>query len=161
MMTKNSKPSKAESERSELGRAREALTRYLARRDHSARELSVKLARRFEPDVIEQALEWALEKKLLVAEKDLARRVDASLGRQLKSHRQIRATLQKRGLPATAEDREAELEKIRRLMEKRFQFVGKMSYEDRVKVYRYLKYRGFNDSLIKQVLNEKQNSPEF
>jgi SOS response regulatory protein OraA/RecX len=83
----------------------ELLTRLLATRDHSVYELKMKLARRFDPQLIEHVLEG-----------------------------------------------EAELDKMRHLLERRFGSVSDMDRETHAKAYRFLRFRGFADRWIRQVL---------
>lgn len=139
-----------------LSKALESLARYLAMRDHSEAELRTKMRRRFEMDVIEKALEYARERDLLVAPEKLAQRATDELHRRKKSHRYIQNMLRKRGLPATPKNSDGEIEKIRELVRSRFVEGGDLSYEEKAKAYRFLKYRGFDDALIRKVLNEKQ-----
>lgn len=155
---KDSQPPQAKKnrERNELQRARDSLTRYLALRDHSKFELKRKLARKYEAAIVEKVLAWAEEHSLLAEEGQLSRRMKEQLDRKLKSHRMIQANLRNKGLGPQPENRDVELEKMRTLLRRRFHFENKLSFEDRAKAYRYLKFRGFNDSLIKQVIHEEQ-----
>ena len=155
-MKKTSPLSKKSNERSEASRARETLTRLLAIRDHSAKELKEKLSRKYSPAATLQALAWAEQHELIKASDLLSQQLSQQLGRQLKSHRQIGAQLIKKGLPGQKENRETELEKIRKLLSRKIKVSGKISYEEKVKAYRYLKYRGFSDALIRVALNDVQ-----
>lgn len=139
-----------------LSKALESLARYLAMRDHSETELRTKMGRRFESDVVEKAIELARERDWLLAPEKLAQKATEELRRRKKSHRYIQNTLRKRGLPATSRDSDGEMEKIRELLRSRFVEAGDLSYEEKAKAYRFLKYRGFDDALIRKVLNEKQ-----
>lgn len=143
-----------------LSKALESLARYLAMRDHSETELRTKMRRRFESDVIERALDFAREREWLTAPEKLAAKASEELHRRKKSHRYIQNTLKKRGLPPTPADASAELEKIRRLLRSKFVVSADLSYEEKAKAYRFLKYRGFQDALIRKVLNEKHDETE-
>ncbi len=139
----------------ELQKALESLARYLAARDHSATELRNKMKRRFEPEVVEAAIAFAQDREWLAAPEKLALRATEEFGRRKKSHRYIQGQLRKRGLPATGRDEGQEIEKIRALLQGKFGSGGVLSYEEKTKAYRFLKYRGFEDGLIRKVLNEK------
>ncbi|NJL24477.1 MAG: RecX family transcriptional regulator [Calothrix sp. SM1_5_4] len=91
----------------------------------------------------------------LASEEDVARRLTAALERKLKSRSYIEAQLRKKRLPLPEPDGEVEAEKARALLERKFGSVQEMTFEERGKAYRFLKYRGFHDRWIRQVLNEK------
>jgi len=140
-----------------LSKALESLARYLAMRDHSETELRTKMRRRFDLDVIEKALQFARDRDWLTPPEKMAQKATEELGRRKKSHRYIQNSLRKRGLPATRADSNDELEKIRQLLRSKFVELAELSYEEKAKAYRFLRYRGFEDSLIRKVLNEKHN----
>lgn len=158
---KTSPLSEKSNARSESTRARETLTRLLSIRDHSRRELKQKLSRKYSAEATAEALEWAENHQLLREEAAISQVLSQQLDRQLKSHRQIGAQLMKKGLPPQKANRDLELEKIRRLLGRKFRQEvtsgKKFSYEEKIKAYRFLKNRGFSDSLIKIALNESPN----
>ncbi len=128
----------------------------MALRDHSRFELKTKLERRFESSLVEFVLTEAAKKGLLLNEDKVAENLIMSLTRKFKSHRYIEAELERRRLPSLPRPEAGEdLEKIRRLVARKFG-VKRLSLEDKAKAYRFLKYRGFEDHAIKQVLNEKR-----
>lgn len=96
---------------------------------------------------------------MLAPEDQIAERLALALARRHKSQMYIEGQLRARGLPVprfTAEDTEGtELENIRHLVERKFG-TGPLTFENKEKAYRFLKYRGFEDGAIKQVLNEKR-----
>jgi len=139
-----------------LTKAVESLTRYLAMRDHSELELRTKMRRYYEPDIVERAIAFARERDWLLAPEKLAQKATEELHRRKKSFRYIQNALRKRGLPVTREDTNDEMEKIRQLLRSRFVEGDDLSYEEKAKAYKFLKYRGFDDALIRKVLNEKQ-----
>lgn len=141
--------------RNELARARDRLTRYLALRDHSLHELRTKLERNFERELVDKVLEEADANGWLTPEEQIAERLAAALGRRNKSHRYIEAQLRKRKLPVPLAEADDEIERIRHLVERKFG-TDSLSFEDKAKAYRFLKYRGFGDRAIRQVLNEKR-----
>lgn len=130
----------------------------LARRNHSEKELREKMSRFFEPELIDRVIEEAWERHWLLPPEELAENAAKSWSRSNKSARYIREQLKKRGLPPVDVDEDEELQKMRTLLEKKFRLSdpesANLNYEDRVKAYRYLKYRGFADSLIRKVIHE-------
>ncbi|MGE0527770.1 MAG: regulatory protein RecX [Bdellovibrionales bacterium] len=157
--------SEPESPRALYARAQDALTRYLALRDHSRFELRTKLLRRFPPEVVDRVLAEADENGWLPSEEIMAKRAVESYERKLKSRRYIEGQLRKRGLPVPdattasefepeVEEESVEVQKARALVERKFG-AHKLSFEERAKAFRYLKYRGFEDRWIRQVLSGK------
>lgn len=102
---------------------------------------------------MERLLNEAEENGWLTPEEQIAERLALSLARRHKSQMYINGQLRKRQLPRVQVD--DELESIRHLLERKFG-TGELSYEEKGKAYRFLKYRGFKDSAIRQVLNEKR-----
>lgn len=123
-------------------------------RDHSLYELRQKLSRRFEEDVVSAVLEEAEARRWLCSEEDVAKRLAEALARRGKSAGYIQAQLRKRHLPEVDLNSEDELEKARSLLVKKFG-AEKLSFEDRAKAYRFLKYRGFADQWIRKALNNE------
>jgi len=142
-------------DRSELSRARDRVNWYLAQRDHSRLELRSKLARAFPPEIIEEVMAEVESLRLLAPDEEIAARVALSLQRRNKSRMYIEGQLRKMGLPAPGRDDEAELASVRAVLERKFGPAHELSFEERTKAYRFLKYRGFEDRWIRQVLNEK------
>lgn len=137
--------------RNEYAQALDRLTRYLALRDHSRYELKTKLLRRFDAELVDRLMHEAEANGWLVAEDQIAERLVLALERRNKSRRYIEAQLMKRRLPVPRAEEENEIEIIRKLVERKFG-VDKLSFEDKAKAYRFLKYRGFKDRAIRQVL---------
>jgi SOS response regulatory protein OraA/RecX len=142
-------------DKGDFNRALDSVARLLAMRDHSVFELKQKLGRRFEEDLVNMVLEEAESRRWLIPEEDVARRLSESLSRRGKSAGYIQAQLRKRRLPEQEVNHEDELEKARSLLVKKFG-AEKLSYEDRAKAYRYLKYRGFADQWIRKAINNEQ-----
>jgi len=139
--------------------ALDQITVYLAKRDHSEKELRTKLAKKFEPQEIEEAILEAKERKWLAAPEDLAERVTNALHRKKKGRLYIQRYLKEKGLPAHPLEDEQELEKAHELLERKF---GELNSKllsnpsDRQKIYRYLAYRGFTDETIRLAMNQKK-----
>jgi regulatory protein len=144
--------------KSEYARALDRLTRYLALRDHSRFELQQKLLKSFPPELVERVLSEAAASGWLAPDEEIAARAALALERKCKSRRYIEGSLRRRGLPippVSEADGEAEVERARSLAERRFGSLRDLPFEERARVFRFLKYRGFEDRRIRQVLNEK------
>jgi SOS response regulatory protein OraA/RecX len=113
------------------------------------------LSRRFDAELVERLLTEADENGWLAPEEQIAERLVLALQRRQKSGRYIEAQLMKRRLPKVKREEETEEEIIRGLVERKFG-IEKLSFEEKAKAYRFLKYRGFADRMIRKVLNEKQ-----
>jgi SOS response regulatory protein OraA/RecX len=136
-------------------KALDSVARWLAMRDHSVFELKTKLSRQFEDNVISTVLAEAEARGYLLPEEQIAKRLSEALSRRGKSAGYISAELRKRHLPEQEISSEDELEKARQLLVKKFG-AEKLSYEDRAKAYRFLKYRGFDDQWIRKAINNEQ-----
>lgn len=132
-------------------KALDSVARWLAIRDHSIYELKTKLARRFESDVAVQALLEAEARGWLASDEVIAERLAASLDRRGKSKGYISAQLKKRRLPAVSADPESEIEKARACLVRKFG-EEKLTFEQKAKAFRFLKYRGFDDRSIRKAL---------
>ena len=129
---------------------KERLVDYLARRDHSRRELKQKLSRHAEtPEEVDAVITWADEHGYLKAPEQLTETFTRSLHRKLKGHRQIEVWLAAKGLPAPEKDSELELKKAQEL-------ATKWNIEDKAKLARRLSYRGFDSETIRKVIYEKR-----
>lgn len=144
----------------DLERAFDALTRYLAIRDHSEVELRKKLKKRFEDSIIERALEWAHEHRMIAPPEELAARTARELTRKKKSQRYIQSQLRARGLPEVLVSDDDELTKMRALLLAKFGEYSDLTFEEKTKALRFLQYRGFSNALIRRVLNEKNEGDQ-
>lgn len=122
---------------------------YLARRDHSEKELREKLSRTFAADVVDSAIADCRDHGWLADPLELAERVAASLHRRAKSFHYIQGFLAKKGLPRVAFDSECERAKAQEIIAKAGKKAG-----DFKKMYSLLKNRGFDNDTIKKVLYE-------
>lgn len=138
----------------ELLKALDSIARYLALRDHSLHELKQKLSRRYEDEIIREALGEAEARGWLGDEQAIAERLAGALARKNKSRRYIEAQLKKRRLPAVTLEATNELEKARELLVRKFG-EEKLSFEDKAKAFRFLRNRGFDDRSIRKVLNNE------
>jgi regulatory protein len=144
---------KTRTTKSEYARALDLLTRYLALRDHSRHELQTKLGRRFSEETIAKLLLEADENGWLAPEDKIAASAQAAWQRRLKSRRYIEGQLRKRRLPLPPRNDEIELENGRALVERKFGTPHQLSFEERAKAFRYLKFRGFDDRTIRMVFH--------
>jgi SOS response regulatory protein OraA/RecX len=144
---------KTRTTKSEYARALDLLTRYLALRDHSRHELQQKLSRRFAQETIEKLLVEADANGWLAPEEKIAACAQAAWQRRMKSRRYIEGQLRKRRLPLPPRNDEIELENGRALIERKFGVPQTLSYNDRAKAYRYLKFRGFDERTIAKVFH--------
>lgn len=133
-----------------------AISWYLAKRDHSVHELKQKMRRRHSPEAIQAALEEARARKLLIDDQVLAEQWAASMKRKKRSNMYIQNYLRKHKLPPVALDRDDELEKCRQLLATKFGKSANFDREEQPKVVRFLRYRGFDGSTIRRVIYEKQ-----
>ena len=129
--------------------ARNKLMDYLARRDHSVKELRQKLSTHFTGEEIDQALEYAKEHNWLLPPDELAEKVANRLHEKLKGRLFIDNYLREKGLPSVAFDDELEYEKAIEFIDKK----ARHQELDRDKKGRILKNRGFDISTIQRVLN--------
>ncbi len=144
---------KTRTAKTEYALALDQLTRYLTVRDHSRFELQQKLAKKFDLTLIEQVLAEAGANGLIAPEEEISERAERALRGRLKSRAYIEGQLRKRGLPVPAGDPELEIATARALVEKKFGPATELSYDDKGKAYRFMKYRGFDDHTIRMVLN--------
>jgi SOS response regulatory protein OraA/RecX len=147
---------KTRTTKSQYAQALDLLTRYLALRDHSRYELQSKLSKRFEPEIVSQVLAEAEAAGWIAEDAVIAERAARSWRNKLKSRRYIEGQLKKRHLPLPARDPESEMQTARALLEKRFGPARELSFDDKGKAYRYMKYRGFDDRTIRMVLNGQE-----
>lgn len=141
--------------RTTLQSAKNKVLEYLARRDHSEKELREKLGRKFSTEEIDEAIESARKSNLLVDPSVLAKRVAEQMARKKKSHTYIQKFLAKKGLPAVEREQTNEIEKARELILLKFKKTGPFSFEEKPKVQRYLMYRGFDQDTIRRVIHER------
>lgn len=141
--------------------AKSKLADLLARRDHSPLELRAKLAGRFPPEEIEEALAWAESRGWIpndeVSYREFSLKIGESYHRRNKGIRFINSKLYRLGLPEIPSDPGVELEKARRLVENKFTRKGPASRDLRVRVHRFLTSRGFEGEVIRAVLRDFLN----
>ncbi|MCK6597058.1 MAG: recombination regulator RecX [Bdellovibrionaceae bacterium] len=135
---------------------------YLAKRDHSEKELKLKLSRLrswenkkqplYSKEEIEAVLLWAKTNKWLVAETALAERWSQALDRKKKGIHFINAYLNQKGLPPVKKNEDVELEKAIELLKRK---IGQRSVDLslKIKLKRFLLSRGFDSNTIKKAVS--------
>lgn len=131
------------------------LVGYLARRDHSIRELRQKLSKYHEAEEVISALEKAQERGYLVDGNTLAERASAQLLRRGKGPAHIRAYLKKKGLPYLGVPESAELVRAARLVIDKMKKNPPYTLEEKKKIFRFLGSRGFSAGVARKVINSK------
>ncbi len=138
--------------------ALDKLVSYLAIRDHSEQELMRKLAKNYSSDEIFQAIMFAREHKLMKTPEELSAQVYHELSRKNKGYLYIAKYLRAKGLPHHQIDREQELEKARKLVMNKLHIEGaqgSLAHEEKIKIYRLLANRGFDDQTIRTITYEE------
>ena len=136
-------------------KAREKVMDLLARRDHSELELRRKLAVHYEPKEVEDAIEFAKQNKWMKSPEELAEKVAEQLGRRNRGSRYIQKFLSSRGLPRVAKNADEEFRKALELVTTKLGHEAPFEFEERNKIARLLKNRGFDDETIRKVIHEK------
>ena len=128
---------------------------YLARRDHSEAELRQKLARSYEREEIDAAIERAKESSWWPDPEVLAERTVASLLGRGKGAFYIRQYLSQKGLPPKEVPADVEFQAAIDMIERKF-----LIEESPEKVMRMLKNRGFRDGTIWKIKSEVLDSSQ-
>ena len=136
-------------------KALNAITRYVARRDHSVHELKQKMKERHSPEAVEWAIAEARKRRYLLDDQALAELWAKMMARKGRSQRYITGYLRRHKLPPVAVDRDDELAKCRSLLQTKFKKSVNFTYEERPRVVRFLSYRGFDGATIRRVIYEK------
>lgn len=122
---------------------------YLARRDHSEKELAEKLSKDYEPEEIERTLTEVRDRGWLLPPEELSKKVTEQMHRKNKGYLYISNFLVKKGLPPVSRDLEIELQKARTLAESRMK-----DHQDEKRLATLLKNRGFDTETIAKVIHE-------
>ncbi len=134
---------------------------YLAKRDHSEKELKMKLRRlkdfqdkkkpRYTAEEIDTGVAWALDNKWLKPKEQLAESVAHSLHKKNKGIRFINGYLSQKGLPSQSVDEEQELEKAIKLLRRKL-LNKTLDSNLKLKLSRFLIARGFPGNIVSQAL---------
>lgn len=128
--------------------AQNKLMDYLARRDHSEKELREKLKKNFSHEEIDRAIQHAKDHGWMLDPTELAEKTALSLNRKGKGNLYIQQYLQNKGLPPLSAPIELEEE---RAMELTDVLVERGSDID--KLQRYLKNRGYSIETIRRTID--------
>ena len=137
------------------------LQTYLSQRPHSEYELTCKLRKFFCLQDIEKALVLARKNNWLPTPNDLSQQLIEELNKKQKGWRIIQSTLNQKKLPLLVKDETIEEQKARWWLSERLKPSSPFSPETVQKVYRFLINRGFEEDIIKKVVNEYQNNPHI
>ena len=138
----------------EFNASLDKIAMYIAQRDHSELELKTKLSRKFDQKTIEKSLAKAKSLGWLKTPQELSQKVAARLDEKYKGHLAIANYLRRKGLPIRPLSEQQEIEKCRELLDIKFANWPSFSYEEKQRVARFLKNRGFLDTTIMKVFYE-------
>lgn len=144
-----------------LSEAKKKLMDFVARRDHSEKELRKKLSLRCEADVVEKTLIWAQEQNWLTAPEKLKTQFAEQLSRRGKGVRKINQKLKELGLDTVKSDKDSELAKAKKLVLPKWSsadFEGldyKESQKLKAKIMRFLITRGYESDIISLILKNE------
>lgn len=129
---------------------------YLARRDHSRKEIETKLEQKkiFDKNEIQIALQKAQAAGWFTPEDELAKRVHEQLVRRHKSHKYITQYLKEKGLPPTTFSATDEKQSALYHLQKKFKNLDNLSYDDKQRALRSLAQKGFNQGICFEILND-------
>ena len=128
---------------------------FLARRDHSEKELRQKLLRNYDETDVELAIHHCREHGWLAKPEALSEQTMNALHRRKKGFLLIQRYLRQKGLPVPKCDEETEIEKARQLLARKWPqgLTGDAKNSDLLRrAYRHLKSRGFQEEIIRKVL---------
>ncbi len=124
--------------------AREKMMDYLARRDHSEKELRTKLRNKeYSESEIESALEDGRQRGWIMDPVELAEKVSGRLSEKLRSHSFINSYLYGKGLPPVKMDFELEKSKALKCLKKKWPQGLERGFIPRQKALSFLSRRGF------------------
>lgn len=129
--------------------AQEKTMDYLARRDHSEKELRQKLKKHYTPEEIEDALEKC--KTWLRPPEQLSEVTAHALHRKRKGLYFINQYLRKKGLPSVKKDKDVELQKAQKILQTKYS--KNLAPEQLSKARRFLMSRGFDSETIRECLD--------
>lgn len=129
---------------------------FLARRNHSEKELRQKLLRKYEETEVQKALDYCREQNWLLPPEALSEQTMNALHRRKKGFLFIQRYLRQKGLPVPSKNREIEEEKARELLDRKFKTLEDFAIKQ--KAHRFLKSRGFEDDVIRKVIYANDRS---
>ena len=141
--------------------AKKRIMDYVAKRDHSEKELRQKLKLYAEAEIIDQAIIWAKEQNWLSAPEVLNLKFADQLHRRGKGIRSINQKLKNKGLPTVKSDFETEVVKARKLVRAKWSaedfegLVFKDSQKLKAKIMRFLIARGYESEIVQDILKKE------
>lgn len=143
--------------------ARNKMMDFLARRDHSEKELRDKLKRDFSAEEIEKAIQYGKDNHWLpndaAGNEKLSLKTADVLHRKKKGAQYINQYLNKKGLPPVKSDPSLELEKAWSLVKNKYSEIEDLSLDEKkkakAKLGRFLVARGFDLEIVRKVIYEK------
>lgn len=144
-----------------LSDAKKKIMDFVARRDHSEKELRTKLSLRCDSTTVESAIQWAKEQNWLAQPEVLTEKFAEQLGRRGKGIRKINQKLKELGLGSVKVDQDSELEKAKRLVLNKwsaqdFKGLGfKDSQKLKAKIMRFLISRGYELDTVSNILKNE------
>jgi SOS response regulatory protein OraA/RecX len=129
-----------------------SLTRYVANRDHSEKELKAKLSQKYEPELVVDLLHYARVNGWMPDPQDMAERTAQRLKDRGKGKIYIQAFLAEKGLPPVEFDGEDERRRAEALVTVRFGHLDEKSYQEKQKIAQFLQRRGFEPYICSSVV---------
>lgn len=128
---------------------------YLARRDHSELELRNKLRQKaYSSEEIESAISYVKEKSWLLEPHILSEKMKKLLERRGKGLLYINNYLKQKGLPSVNQTQEEQSMEALQLVQQKLGLQPPFQYDDKPKVARFLKNRGFLPGCIASIVYE-------
>lgn len=136
--------------------AKEKIIDYLQRRDHSEKELRLKLKKfEYSSEEIEAALAWVKERNYLAEPVELSKRHIERLQKQKKGQNYIQQYLHKKGLPPCPIDKNSELHNAIELAKQIAVKNDTLDRKIREKIGRKLLSRGYSPDIVRKVIYEE------
>lgn len=130
---------------------------YLAIRDHSEKELRTKLHQKgYKPEEIDHAISYCWKYNFLLPPEELAEKITHLLHQKGKGIHYIQRYLSKKGLPFCGFQEDFEVEKALKQIYKKLSWAPPFSFEEKVKLNRFLKNRGYDPQTVNKVINYEQ-----
>lgn len=135
-------------------KAYDKMAYYLGARDHSLKELHLKLSKKFSQNVVNSTLAKAIDHGLIMPPSELAKKTAEILHGKNKGYYYIQNYLRKKGLPEVEREEEIEMNKACDILNNHFTEGEKLNNEQKQKAMRLLNNRGFDNETIKKVIYE-------
>ena len=144
-----------------LSEAKKKLMDFVARRDHTEKELIKKLSRYCDIETVHKTIDWATKQNWLANPEKLRIQFTAQLERRGKGIRKINQKLKELGLSSIKPNQTLELQKAKKLVLTKWSancFEG-LEYKElqklRARISRYLISRGYESDIINIILKNE------